>query len=111
MAHQREEEKGAIHVERTVGKIQHTQNTKDQRQAGGNQVDSHGNRHTVQKLDEEVRHPVPLRDLRDTRARGEQLFPPQFRFCASWRICSTSSLVWRTSSPSARTTSRMRLNG
>src|SRR5262249_42950790 len=57
IAHQREEEEGAVHIERPVGKVQHPQDTKDQRQAGGNQVDRHSDRHAVQKLHEEVRHP------------------------------------------------------
>ena len=63
MVRQGKEQKGADHVERTMGKVQHPQDAKDQRQAGGNQVDRHGNRHAVQKLDEEVRHPLVLSAL------------------------------------------------
>src|SRR5215813_495388 len=56
MACQGKEQKGAEHVERTMGKVQHTQDAKDQRQARGDQVDRHGDGHAVQKWDEEVGH-------------------------------------------------------
>src|SRR5215471_1424220 len=56
MACQGKEQKGAEHVERTMGKVQHTQDAKDQRQARGDQVNRHSDGHAVQKWDEEVGH-------------------------------------------------------
>jgi hypothetical protein len=57
------DKKGPVHVEGAMGEVEHSQDAKDQGQAGSDQVNGHGDYNTVEELHKKLWQKITHPDL------------------------------------------------